>query len=271
MRQVVKDKMGFLVVVLLLSGFPIYWTFTIASQTNEAVGQIPPPFLPGGNFLANARRVFDTVAFGKALVNSFMVAGAITFSTLLFCSMAGFAFAKLQFKGKNALLLVVLVTMMWPVQLAIIPLYIEMQVLGWARHLVAVIAPMAVTGFGVVFMRQYTVQAVPDELLEAGRMDGCTSWGLYWHVVLPALRPAMAVLGLLTFMQAWNDFMWPLVVLSPQDPTVQVALSTLSAGKYMDYTLVLAGTALATLPILIVFAVFGRQIIGGLMEGAVKG
>jgi len=260
-----------LLVVLLLSAFPVYWTFTIASQTNEAVGQIPPPFLPGGNFLANARRVFDTVAFGKALVNSFMVAGAITFSTLLFCSMAGFAFAKLQFKGKNALLLVVLVTMMWPVQLAIIPLYIEMQVLGWARHLVAVIAPMAVTGFGVVFMRQYTVQAVPDELLEAGRMDGCTSWGLYWHVVLPALRPAMAVLGLLTFMQAWNDFMWPLVVLSPQDPTVQVALSTLSAGKYMDYTLVLAGTALATLPILIVFAVFGRQIIGGLMEGAVKG
>jgi cellobiose transport system permease protein len=120
-------------------------------------------------------------------------------------------------------------------------------------------------------MRQYTVQAVPDELLEAGRMDGCTSWGLYWHIVLPALRPAMAVLGLLTFMQAWNDFMWPVIVLSPQNPTVQVALSTLAGGHYMDYTLVLAGTALATLPILIVFGLFGRRIIGGVMEGAVKG
>ena len=261
----------FLVVVLLLSAFPVYWTFTIASQTNEAIGQTPPPFLPGGNFLANARRVFDTVEFGKALVHSFVVAGAITTSTLLFCSMAGFAFAKMRFRGRNPLLLVVLVTMMWPVQLGVIPLYIEMQALGWAQHLVAVIAPTAVTGFGVVLMRQYTIQAVPDELLEAARMDGCTSLGLYWHVVLPALRPAMAVLGLLTFMQAWNDFMWPLIVLSPQNPTVQVALSTLAAGHYMDYTLVLAGTAMATLPVLVVFAFFGRRIIGGIMEGAVKG
>jgi cellobiose transport system permease protein len=261
----------FLFVVLLLSSFPVYWTFTIASQTNEAVGETPPPFLPGGNFLANARRVFDNVDFAKALLNSFVVAGAITVSTLLFCSMAGFAFAKLRFRGRDALLLIVLATMMCPVQLGVIPLYIEMQTLGWAQHLVAVIAPTAVSAFGVVFMRQYTVQAVPDELLEAGRMDGCTSWGLYWHVVLPALRPAMAVLGLLTFMQAWNDFMWPIIVLSPHNPTVQVALSTLAAGKFMDYTLVLAGTALATLPILVVFAVFGRRIIGGIMEGAVKG
>ena len=261
----------FLFIVLLLSSFPVYWTFTIASQTNEAVGQSPPPFLPGGNFLANARRVFDTVDFSKALANSFLVAGAITASTLLFCSMAGFAFAKLRFRGRDALVLVVLATMMCPVQLGVIPLYIEMQALGWAQSLLAVIVPTAVTGFGVIFMRQYTLQAVPDELLEAGRMDGCTSWGLYWHVVLPALRPAMAVLGLLTFMQAWNDFMWPLIVLSPQNPTVQVALSTLAGGHYMDYTLVLAGTALATLPILVVFGIFGRRIIGGVMEGAVKG
>jgi cellobiose transport system permease protein len=261
----------FLIFIILLSSFPIYWTFTVASQTNEAIGQTPPPFLPGGNFLANARRVFATVDFARALGNSFIVAGSITASMLVFCSMAGFAFAKLRFRGRNALLLVVIATMMCPVQLGVIPLYIEMQALGWAQNLVAVIAPTAVTGFGVVFMRQYTLQAVPDELLEAGRMDGCTSWGLYWHVVLPALRPAMAVLGLLAFMQAWNDFMWPVIVLGPQNPTVQVALSTLAAGHYMDYTLVLAGTALATLPILVVFGIFGQRIIGGVMEGAVKG
>jgi cellobiose transport system permease protein len=261
----------FLIFVLLLSAFPVYWTFTIASQTNEAIGEMPPPFVPGGNFFANARRVFDTVDFAKALLHSFFVAGAITTSTLVFCSLAGFAFAKLRFRGRNALVLIVLATMMWPVQLGVIPLYIEMQALGWAQHLVAVIAPTAVTGFGVILMRQYTIQAVPDELLEAARMDGCTSFGLYRYVVLPALRPAMAVLGLLTFMQAWNDFMWPLIVLSPQSATVQVALSTLAAGHYMDYTLVLAGTAMATLPVLVVFAVFGRRIIGGIMEGAVKG
>jgi cellobiose transport system permease protein len=270
-RSGLLTRYPLLIAVVLLSSFPVYWTFTIASQTNEAIGQTPPPFLPGGNFLANALRVFDTVDFAKALVNSFFVAGSITVSMLVFCSMAGFAFAKLRFRGRNALLLVVIATMTCPVQLGVIPLYVEMQALGWAQHLLAVIVPTAVTGFGVVFMRQYTVQAVPDELLEAGRMDGCTSWGLYRHVVVPALRPAMAVLGLLTFMQAWNDFMWPVIVLSPQNPTVQVALSTLAAGKYMDYTLVLAGTALATLPILVVFGLFGRRIIGGVMEGAVKG
>lgn len=267
----VLTRYPFAILAVLLSSFPIYWTFTIASQTNEAIGQTPPPFLPGGHFFENARRVFDTVEFGKALRNSFIVAGSITLSTLTFCSMAGFAFAKLRFRGRNALLLVVIATMMLPVQLGVIPLYIEMQKLGWAQHLMAVIVPTAVTGFGVVFMRQYTIQAVPDELLEAARIDGCTSWGLYRHVVLPALRPAMAVLGLLTFMQAWNDFLWPVIVLDPQNPTVQVALQTLAAGHYMDYTLVLAGTAIATLPILLVFGVFGRRIIGGVMEGAVKG
>ena len=270
-RSGLLTRYPLLVLVVLLSSFPVYWTFTIASQRNEAIGQTPPPFLPGGNFLANARRVFDNVDFAKALVNSVIVAGSITVSMLVFCSLAGFAYAKLRFRGRNALLLVVIATMMCPVQLGVIPLYIEMQALGWAQHLLSVIVPTAVTGFGVVFMRQYTVQAVPDELLEAGRMDGCSSWGLYRHVVLPALRPAMAVLGLLTFMQAWNDFMWPVIVLSPQNPTVQVALSTLAAGRYMDYALVLAGTALAILPILIVFGLFGRRIIGGVMEGAVKG
>jgi len=261
----------FLLIVVVLSAFPVYWTFMIPSRTNDVVGQTPPPILPGGHFFENARRVFDTVEFEKALVNSLLVAGSITLCTLFFCSLAGFAFAKLRFRGRGALLAIVIATMMVPVQLGIIPLYIEMQKFGWANHLIAVIAPTAVTAFGVVFMRQYTEQAIPDELLEAGRMDGCSTFGLYWHVVLPGLRPAMAVLGLLTFMQAWNDFMWPLIVLSPQNPTVQVALSTLAAGYYRDNTLVLGGTALGTLPVLLIFAVFGRQIISGIMEGAVKG
>ncbi|KPM56606.1 sugar ABC transporter permease [Frankia sp. CcI49] len=257
--------------VVIISAFPVYWTFMIPSRTNDVVGQLPPPFLPGGHFFENAARVFDTVNFGKALMNSVIVAGSITLSTLLFCSLAGFAFAKLNFRGRNALLLVVVSTMMVPVQLGIIPLYIEMQELGWGNRLISVVLPTAVTAFGVVFMRQSVIQAVPDELLEAGRMDGCGTLRLYWHVALPALRPAMAVLGLLTFMQAWNDFMWPLIVLNAENPTVQVALSTLASGHYRDNTLVLAGTALGTIPVLVIFALFGRQIIGGIMEGAVKG
>jgi len=265
------SRYPFLIIVLLVAVLPVYWTFMIPSQTNADVAKVPPPFGPGGHLLENIRRVFDTVAFGKALANSFIVATSITLCTLLFCSLAGFAFAKLRFRGRGALLLIVIGTMMVPVQLGVIPLYIEMQKFGWTNHLISVIVPTAVTAFGVVFMRQYAEQAIPDELLEAGRMDGCSTLGLYWHVVLPGLRPALAVLGLLTFMQAWNDFMWPLIALSPQNPTVQVALNTLAAGYYRDNTLVLAGTAIGTLPVIVVFAVFGRQIIGGIMEGAVKG
>lgn len=254
------------------SAFPLYWTFVISSQkSNAAVAQDPPPLLPAGNFLGNVRRVFDTVDFGKAMLNSFIVASSITVSVLFFCSLAGFAFAKLAFRGRNALFLIVIATMMVPTQLGVIPLYIEMGKFGWTSDLKAVTIPFLVTAFGVFWMRQYVSEAVPDELLEAARMDGCGTFALWWHVVVPALRPAAAVLGLFTFMQAWNDFFWPLIVLTPQDPTVQVALSDLASGRYTDYTLVLAATAIGTLPVLVVFALFGRQIIGGIMEGAVKG
>jgi cellobiose transport system permease protein len=190
---------------------------------------------------------------------------------LLFSTLAGFAFAKMRFRGRDAALLLVIGTMMVPTQLGIIPLYILMNTLGLAGRLPAVILPFMVTGFGVFFMRQFISEAVPDELLEAARVDGASTLGTFWHVVVPAVRPALAVLGLFTFMTNWNEFFWPLVVLNPDSPTVQVALSALSTGYYTDYSLVLAGTALATLPMLVLLVLFGRQIIAGIMEGAVKG
>ncbi len=259
-----------LAATLLGSAFPLYWTFLVASHTNEIVSASPPPLTPGGHLFGNVVRVFATVDFAKALFNSVVVSAAITFSVLLFSSLAGFAFAKLRFAGRNALLIFIVATMMVPTQLGVIPLYMMMSKLGWTGQLTAVIVPSMVTAFGVFFMRQYVSEAVPTELIEAARVDGCHTLGVYWHVVLPAIRPGAAVLGLFTFMQAWNDFMWPLIVLTPDDPTVQVALSTLASGYYQDYSLVLAGTALATLPILVVFALLGRQIIGGIMEGGVK-
>ncbi|MET8829303.1 carbohydrate ABC transporter permease [Streptomyces sp. NPDC004610] len=257
--------------VVLGSAFPLYWTLVVASHDNEAVAQTPPPLVPGGHLLDNIARVFDTVEFQKALLNSLIVAGAITLSVLLFSSLAGFAFAKLRFRGRRGLLLVVIGTMMVPTQLGIIPLYILMGELGWAGRLEAVVVPGMVTAFGVFWMRQFILDAVPDELIDAALLDGCHTTRVYWHVIVPATRPAAAVLGVFTFMQAWNDFFWPLVVLDPDDPTVQVALSTLSAGYFQDYSLILAGTALATLPVLIVFALLGRQIVGGIMAGAIRG
>ncbi|MBW8482274.1 carbohydrate ABC transporter permease [Actinomadura parmotrematis] len=261
-----------LIVAVILSIFPIYWMLVVATRTNDVVSSVPPPILPGGHLGENVQRLFDNedAYFAKGLLNSFIVAGSVTVSTVFFASLAGFAFAKLRFRGRNALLLTVIATMMIPVQMGIIPLYMIMVKLGWQNHLQAVIVPFLVTGFGVFMMRQYASQAVPDELIEAARVDGCTTFGVFWRVVLPALRPAMGVLGLFTFMQTWNEFMWPLAVLNPENPTVQLSINNLATGHFNDYTLMFAGTTVAVLPLLVVFVIFGRQIIGGIMEGAVK-
>jgi cellobiose transport system permease protein len=157
-----------------------------------------------------------------------------------------------------------------PPQLGLIPLWGMMLDLGWYDNLAAVIVPFLTSAFGVFMMRQYTSSAVSDELIEAARVDGCSSIRIYWNVVLPAVLPAAAVLGLLTFMAQWNDFLWPRAILTPEHPTLQVSLGFISYGYYTDYSMVFAATAVGTLPLILVFIAFGRQIIGGIMEGAVK-
>src|SRR5436190_16793153 len=258
--------------VRLGSAFPVYWTFVAAPRDNADIAKAPPAFLPGTRLLENLQKVFTDTDMKLALVNSFLVSASVTFSVVLTSTLAGFAFAKLRFRGRQALLGLVVATMMVPPQLGIIPLYIMMaNWLHWSNQVQALILPSAASAFGVFFMRQYLVSALPTELLEAGRIDGCSTLRLYWHVVLPVARPAAAVLGLLTFMAAWNDFFWPLVAMTQQNPTVQVSLSALQGGYVKDYSLVLTGALVSTLPIVVVFALMGRQILGGIMQGAVKG
>ncbi len=261
---------GLLGAFVLGSAFPFYWSFLVSSRDNSVLtGDFT--LIPGGNFFSNAMRVFDTIPFWKALGNSFVVSGTVTLSVVLLSTLAGFAFAKLRFRGRGVLFLFVVATLAVPTQLGIIPLYMAMAEFGWAGELEAVIVPNLVTAFGVFWMRQYLIDAIPDELVEAARMDGCSLWRTFWHVALPAARPAAAMLGVFTFMQSWNDFLWPLVVLNADNPTLQVALEKLQSGYYVDYSLVLAGTTLATIPVLIIFLVLGRQIVAGVMQGAVKG
>ena len=264
----------FLLVVTAASAFPLYWSLVVASHDNSAIAEYPPVVTPGHELVDNIQRVFNSgevnIDFWTALANSALVAGVVAISVVFFSALAGFAFAKLSFRGSKALMLTVVATMLVPVQLGVIPLYIEMIHLGWVNRLPAVIAPNLVSAFGVFLMRQYIAGAVPNELIDAARVDGCHTARVFWHVVLPAVRPAAAVLGLLTFMMTWNDFFWPLIVLTPGNPTVQVAVSTLASGYVEDYALVLAGTFVSILPLLFVFLVLGRQIIGGIMKGAVK-
>jgi cellobiose transport system permease protein len=262
-----------LVIALLLSVGPLYFMLVMASRRNDEITSIPPPLTPGGELGTNVRRVLDNqdVGFANALLNSVLVSATATVSVVLFCSLAGFAFAKLRFRGRNVLLLIIVLTMMVPVQLALIPLYILMGWLDLTGTLQAVTLPFLVSAFGVFMMRQYAISAVPDELIEAARIDGASTLRIFWRIVFPALRPAAAVLGLFTFMERWNDFMWPYVVLTdPETSTVQIALSRLNNGYYNDQALIMAGTLLATLPLVLVFIVFGRQIIGGIMEGGLK-
>lgn len=255
------------------SAFPLWWSFVIASRQSSDTNLVPPAVLPGPNFLANAAKVFDTVPFMLALLNSTIISGAITISVVFFSTLAGYAFAKLRFRGRTGLLVTVIATMAIPTQLGIIPLFMLMAEWQWVGTLQAVIVPGMVTAFGVFFMRQYLVDVIPDELIEAARMDGASMWGTFRHVALPAARPAMAVLGLFTFMASWTDYLWPMLVLSPRNPNVQTALAALSAagGQNPDDAMILAGAVLSTVPLLILFIVAGRQLVAGIMQGAVKG
>jgi len=262
-----------LIAFFAVSAFPLWWSFVIASRQSSDTNLVPPAVLPGRNFLDNVVKVFQTVPFAEALINSFIISGAITISVVFFSTLAGYSFAKLRFRASNGLLLAVIATMAIPTQLGIIPLFMLMAEWEWVGTLQSVIVPGLVTAFGVFFMRQYLVDVIPDELIEAARVDGASMWGTFWHVALPAARPAMAVLGLFTFMAAWTDYLWPNLVLGPRNPSVQTALAALSAsgGQTPDNSLVLAGAVLSVIPLLILFFLAGKQLVAGIMQGAVKG
>lgn len=264
---------GALAAVVIASMFPLYWSFLIGSGDETSVTNPDLSWWPGGNFLSNASTVMSSsaVSFWKALTNSIIVSVTVGASTVILSTLAGFAFAKMKFKGSGPLLVGVIATMVVPVQLGIVPLYILMSRYGWTGSIGAVIVPALVSAFGVFWMTQYLTQALPSELIEAARVDGCNTIRTFWHVAVPAARPAAAMLFLFTFVTAWNNFLWPLIVLDSSNPTLPLALSMLQSSFFVDYSLVLAGVLLATIPLLLLFIFAGRQLVSGIMQGAVKG
>ncbi|MFC7330639.1 carbohydrate ABC transporter permease [Marinactinospora rubrisoli] len=262
-----------LVLTLVASVFPLWWMFVVATRDSAAASARPPSLLPGPNLSLNLERLFanSTANFGTGLMNSLIAATTVAVSVVLFCSLAGFALGKLRFRGRTGFTVAVVATMAVPVQVGVIPLLMLMEWLGWRGELQAVIVPFMVSGFGVFMMRQYVQQTIPDELMEAARIDGCSTFRIYLSVVLPALRPAMVVLGLLTFMTVWNEFIWALAVLTPANPTVQYSINQLNLSAFSrDFALMFTGAAVATLPLLLIFIVLGRQLVGRIMEGAIK-
>ncbi|MCG7286352.1 carbohydrate ABC transporter permease [Cellulomonas sp. ACRRI] len=260
-------------VFLLISAYPLYYTFLLSSSTSAEVAQNPvPSLLPGGEFLTNLQRVFDAdIDLVKATGNSLIVAVITSLSVVFFSTLAGYSFSKLRFRGRGPLLVFVIATMAVPTQLGVVPLYIVMRQLGLTGNLLAVILPAMVTAFGVFWMTQYLDSALPYELIEAARVDGASMFRTFWSVALPAARPAAAMLALFTFITSWTNFFWPSIVLGTQNPTLPVALKLLQAGFFQDLPLIMAGVVLSIIPLLLLFVVAGRQLVAGIMAGAVKG
>jgi cellobiose transport system permease protein len=259
--------------VLAISAYPLYYAFLLASSDAVTIAQNPiPSLIPGGNFIENMQRVLSSdINFWVAFRNSLIIAVLSALSVVLFSTLAGFSFSKLRFRGRGPLLVFVIATMAVPTQLGVVPMFIVMAELGWVGKLQAVIVPGLVTAFGVFWMTQYLESALPYELIEAARVDGCSMIRTFWHVAIPAARPAAAMLGLFTFVASWTNFFWPFIVLGPSNPTLPVAVQLLQASYFKDMSLIMAGVVASTVPLVLVFVFVGRQLVSGIMQGAVKG
>jgi len=262
-----------LTLVGFISVFPFYWMVIVASNGNEEISKEVPTLIIGPRLFEVIGHVFEANEyFGISMWNTVFVGTIVAAAQVFFSSVAGFAFAKLNFKGRKFLVLFVIGTMMLPSQLGIIPLYMLVASLGWMNTLTALIVPALVTAFGVFWMRQIIDAQVPNELLEAASIDGAGVFLIYWRIVFPLILQSGFVLGLFSFLAVWNDFLWPLLVLNdPQQFTVQVAVNQLQSAYTIDYALNLGGAFLATAPLLVLFLFVGRKLVSGVMDGAVKG
>lgn len=263
-----------LALVLVVSVFPLYYTLVLGSSDQVAISQQALPQLwPDTSILAGFADVMSSsqINFWLALANSTIIAVVVALATVLTSTLAGFSFAKLRYPGRNALLVFVIATMAVPTQLGVIPMYILMSELSWIGKIQAVIVPALVSAFGVFWMTQYLNSALPYELIEAARVDGASMIRTFWSIAMPAALPAASMLGLFVFVMQWTMFFWPSIVLGSQNPTLPIAVQNLTAGYHDDYSLIMAGVFLVTLPLLLIFAVVGRQLVAGIMQGAVKG
>ena len=250
---------------------PFYFMFVFATQSRTEIFSLPPPVWFGDDFFNNLNILTSRLPFWRNLGWSLYVALASTALTLLFCSMGGYAFALFEFRFKRALFALVMGTMLLPSFMNMIPTFMIMDVLGWIDQPRALYLPGAASAFGIFLMRQFVATSVPKDLIEAARMDGCGELGIYARIALPLLKPALGTLGLITFIASWNNFIGPLIVMrSPENYTLPLALRSLQSPVDTEWGALMAGSAIATIPLLILFMLSSRQLISGLTAGAVK-
>ena len=262
---------GLLIGASSLALFPLLWMLAASFMAPGEASAYPPPLVPSHPTLANYRELFARAGMGRYLANSVLLAVAATALSLVFNVTAGYAFAKLDFRGRDRLFRLMLGALVIPGQVAMVPLFLLLKHMGLVNTYGGVIVPALASIFGIFLVRQYAL-SIPDDLLEAARIDGASEWRIFVLVVVPLLKPIIVTLAVFTLLGTWNDFMWPLIVLTDRELyTLPVALASLSREHVQDNELMMAGSVLTTLPVLLVFLALQRYYLQGLMMGSVKG
>ncbi|MFD2611470.1 carbohydrate ABC transporter permease [Paenibacillus gansuensis] len=266
----------FLFIVLLLGSIlmlvPFLWMLTTSVKVQEDVFAYPPKWLPDPIVWSNYKRAWTMFPMGTAYFNSFKIAVLVTIGTLWSCSMAGYAFAKMEFKGKKLWFLLLLATMMIPAQVTMIPTFLWFKEISWLNtHWPLIIPPILTNAFGVFLLRQF-ISSIPNELEDAGRMDGLNPWRIYWSVVLPNCRPALAALGVFTFMYHWNNFLGPLIYLNTAEKyTLPLIIASFQGLYSTDWTLLMSASCITLAPVLLVYLFAQRYFIEGITLSGLKG
>lgn len=255
----------------LLTMLPLWWMLAASFMPSGEANSFPPRLWPSRPTLEHYVALASRLNLGRAALNSLIVATATTAISVLLNSLAGYAFAKLEFRGRERLFRLLVAALVIPGQIAMLPLFLMLKQLGLINTYLGVIVPGMASIFGIFLVRQYAL-SIPDTMLDAARIDGASEARIYWSLVLPSCRPILVTLALFTFMGTWNDFLWPLVILTDGDRyTLPVALANLVGEHVQDTELMMAGAVLTVLPVVVLFICLQRFYIAGVMSGGVKG
>lgn len=260
-----------LIVGAVATSIPLLWMISASLMPQGEATAFPPRLIPSRVTFEHYGDLFTRLSLGRAFLNSMFVAIVGTFTSLLFNSMAGYAFAKLRFRGRDRIFGLLVAALAIPAQVAMLPLFLMLKSMGLVNTYLGVLIPYMAGIYGLFLVRQFML-SIPDDLLAAARIDGASELRIYWNIVLPVARPVLATLAIFTFMSAWNDFMWPLIILTDDDRyTMPVAVANLVGEHAMDLELMMASAVLTVIPVLTLFFVLQKQYIAGMMAGSVKG
>lgn len=261
-----------IIIGVIMSVFPFYWLVVMSTRTTGEIFSFPPKFLPGSSFGENIANVVASIDLFKSMGYSLIISLTVAVLVMFFDSLAAFAFAKYNFPGKNALFVILMVTFLIPGSLSLVPSFVLMSWLGWIGSFESLIIPGAANAFGIFLLRQFAQTSIPDEMVDAAKVDGANFFRTWWSVAVPMMRGGLLFLGIFTFIGTWNDYVWPLIVLvDPERLTLQVALSTLFSVYKADYGMVMAGALVSVIPLIGIFIIGSRHFIANIAAGALKG